>query len=431
MLEICWKRFTFELSILNILKMIMTINFYLDSKLLDNNEKSIICFIRGIEKGKTTYINTKIKINPELWNNQKQNVRRNHPNSMQFNSYLDKMKNEIQLIYIDYIGVNKNMDLKLFKLHLFELLFNAPEPAKELSFYDVFEIYMNIKKNELAKSSYEKYYRTKKHLQEYEKYSKTKVNFANMDLLFFDKFFDYCLKRAGHTNNTIYKLIVNLKTFLNWAFERGYHNNLVFKKVRTKEEKIEIVYLTERELIKLLEFDLSGNTKLSNLRDVFCLSCFTGVRFSDITNLKFEDIKNDTWYLRTKKTKDMLEIPLSEYALDILNKYILDGIKLPVISNQKSNEYLKELCKLVEIDEPTSIVKYKGSARIEVVKPKFELVSTHTARRTFVTLSLEKGMRPETVMEITGHKDYKTMKKYIKITSKVKHNEMNSVWKKV
>jgi len=60
----------------------------------------------------------------------------------------------------------------------------------------------------------------------------------------------------------------------------------------------------------------------------------------------------------------------------------------------------------------------------------YELISTHTARRTFVTLSLEKGMRPEVVMEITGHKDYKTMKKHIKITSKVKHNEIKNVWKK-
>ena len=73
-------------------------------------------------------------------------------------------------------------------------------------------------------------------------------------------------------------------------------------------------------------------------------------------------------------------------------------------------------------------MKYSGTKRIEIEKSKYDFISTHTARRTFVTLSLEKGMRPETVMEITGHKDYKTMKKYLKITSKVKTDEMNKVW---
>lgn len=408
----------------------MTINFYLDSKLLDNDEKSVICFIRGIEKGKTTYVNTKIKINPDLWNNQKQNIRRNHVNSTPLNSYLEKMRKEIQIIYLEYISKNKKIELKSFKPFLLDALFSVPETEKQLSIYDVFEIYMSIKKNELTKSSYEKYFRMRKHFKAFEIYTNTKVSFEKMDLNFFDKFLDYGLNCAGHTNNTIYKLIKQLKSFLYWAFERGYHNNLEFKKVKTKEEKTEIIYLTENELIKLLNFDLSDKLRLNNVRDVFCLSCFTGARFSDISKLKFEDIKDDTWYLRTQKTKDILEIPLSDYTLDILNKYIGIGSKLPVITNQRSNQYLKELCKLAGIDELIKIVKYKGSNRIEVVKPKYELVSTHTARRTFVTLSLEKGMRPETVMEITGHKDYKTMKKYIKITSKVKHNEMNNVWKK-
>jgi integrase len=241
----------------------------------------------------------------------------------------------------------------------------------------------------------------------------------------------YGLKTANLTNNTIYKLIKQIKSFLFWALERNYLNNIDFKRVKTKEENTEFIYLTEFELLKILNMDLSENQRLSNVRDVFCLSCFTAARFSDISNLKLSDIKNGTWLLRTQKTKDILEIPLNDYAINILDKYIQSEKSLPVISNQKSNEYLKELCKLAEIDEPTRIVKYKGAERIEIVKPKYELVSTHTARRTFITLSLEKGMKPEIVMEITGHKEYKTMKKYIIITSRVKHNEMMNVWKKV
>lgn len=77
------------------------------------------------------------------------------------------------------------------------------------------------------------------------------------------------------------------------------------------------------------------------------------------------------------------------------------------MSNQKTNFYLKELGKLLEIDTETTRTRYQGHLAIEEIKPKYAFMSTHTARRTFVTLSLEKGMRPETVMEITGHKDYR------------------------
>lgn len=82
----------------------------------------------------------------------------------------------------------------------------------------------------------------------------------------------------------------------------------------------------------------------------------------------------------------------------------------------------------MKIKTPIANIKYRGSERIENALPKHDIITTHTARRTFVPLSLEKGMRPETVMAITGHKDYKTFKKYIKITSKVKNVEMNQIW---
>ena len=85
---------------------------------------------------------------------------------------------------------------------------------------------------------------------------------------------------------------------------------------------------------------------------------------------------------------------------------------------------------MAEINESVIVTKYRGLEKVEFLEPKYNFISSHTARRTFVTLSLEKGMRPETVMSITGHKDYKTFKKYIKLTDKVKMNEMNQIWSK-
>ncbi|MBM2813809.1 MAG: integrase family protein [Ignavibacteria bacterium] len=181
--------------------------------------------------------------------------------------------------------------------------------------------------------------------------------------------------------------------------------------------------------MRLYNLDLSANKALERVRDVFCFGCFTGQRFSDISKLKRDDIRDGQWYLRTAKTKDPLEIPLNAFSEAIINKYLSNDEPLPVISNQKTNEHLKNLCQIARINDKRKITKYRGAEKIEEIFFKYELISTHTARRTFVTLSLEKGMRPETVMAITGHKDYKTFDKYVKISSKVKKVEMNRTWR--
>jgi len=132
--------------------------------------------------------------------------------------------------------------------------------------------------------------------------------------------------------------------------------------------------------------------------------------------------------VNTYKTRAVVKTPLRTEARAIINRHMGKPNFLPTITNQKSNAYLKELGKLAGIDEPTRNIQYRGSQRIETVKPKYEYLSTHTGRRTFVTLSLEAGARPEIVMEITGHKSYKTFKKYIKITERVVEKEMQRIW---
>jgi len=102
----------------------------------------------------------------------------------------------------------------------------------------------------------------------------------------------------------------------------------------------------------------------------------------------------------------------------------------PLISEQKYNEYIKELCRHAKIDEPVKVVKQIGNKRIEEIKPKYELITSHTARRTFITLTLKKGILPETVMQISGHKDRKSFQKYVLISQKQAVNEVRDIWDK-
>ncbi len=107
-----------------------------------------------------------------------------------------------------------------------------------------------------------------------------------------------------------------------------------------------------------------------------------------------------------------MAIPLTSDALSILAKYSDNPQPLPVISNQKMNAYLKELCKLAKLKEPVKIIQKKGNETIETIHPKYEVIGTHTARRTFITLSLQRGMSAQDIRDITGHKTYAMMEKY-------------------
>ena len=222
-----------------------------------------------------------------------------------------------------------------------------------------------------------------------------------------------------------------LKTFLNYATEKEINHNLAYKKFKVTTEQVDIVYLTEKELLKLNSLKLKS-ARLKNVRDIFCLACFIGLRFSDLHKIKSENIKDGMLNIKTEKTKDILSIPLNDYAMEIIDRHRIDDkVQLPVIiTNQKMNEYLKELGELAKINEIIEQHRYSGNIKKTTTTEKYDLITTHTARRTFVTLALEKGFRPEVVMEMTGHKNYATFKRYIKITNQVKKEEMNRLWGK-
>ncbi|MFA8342675.1 MAG: tyrosine-type recombinase/integrase [Rhodothermaceae bacterium] len=245
--------------------------------------------------------------------------------------------------------------------------------------------------------------------------------------LFLDKFYPYLIEKKNVIDNTANKIISYLKVFLNWAVERKLTKNTDFQNFKIKFHKNKIIYLLENELMALYNLKLN-NEKLERVRDVFCFQCFTGQRYSDVEKISQIDIKNSVWKFRVTKTGEFLEVPLNKYALSILAKYQDWQTPLPVLSNQRMNEYLKELCELAKIDTQIRTTKIKANKTIEEIQPKYQLIGTHTARRTFITLSLKKGMKPDYIMKIVGHSDYRMMKKYLEIEDSEVRNEMDKAW---
>lgn len=211
---------------------------------------------------------------------------------------------------------------------------------------------------------------------------------------------------------------------MNWAANKKLHRNFDFKNFEKTSSETDEVALSMTELEELFQFDFK-NKRLEQVRDVFVFGCTTGMRYSDYSRIGKENIRNGQIVINTVKQKSNLGIPLNKYSTTILEKY---DYALPLISAQKFREYIKEACKKAGFNESIIKTSFIGNERIEETIPKYRMISTHTARRTFITLSLEKGMRPDIVMSITGHKSYSSFKKYIKLSKKIREDEMSKAW---
>ena len=220
------------------------------------------------------------------------------------------------------------------------------------------------------------------------------------------------------------------KRFLKWCIKKGYVTNISLENFKPKLKNIQkkIIFLTKSELDKLRFYQIPSQKKkyLERVRDIFLFQCFTGLRYSDVVNLKRTDIKDKYIEITTVKTIDNLIIELNVHSEEIINKYRnnLDEKVFPTITNQKANEYLKELAKMVGIDEPVRVSYYRGNERIDEIYPKYALLGTHAGRRTLICNALSLGIPPQVVMKWTGHSDYKAMKPYIDIADEIKISAM-------
>ena len=236
---------------------------------------------------------------------------------------------------------------------------------------------------------------------------------------------------TGLKNSTIRKKLDFLNWFMNWATEHGYNTNMAYKTfhptLKTTQKKV--IYLTQSELENINNLVIPPEySHLEAVRDVFLFCCFSGLRHSDVYNLRRNDLKVDHLEITTVKTADSLLIEYNNVIRSILAKYkeykFAGNKALPVIKNQSMNRDLKDLCRLAGIDEPIRITTYKGNQRKDEIKEKWQLIGTHTGRRTFIVNCLSLGIPPNVVMKWTGHSDYKSMKIYIDIVDSIKAREM-------
>lgn len=376
---------------------------------------------------------TGLTVEPRHWNEQTQRARKTLAGFSEFNSALKHIGETVETLVNECIGSGLPVTNDSIRTK-FQAAIGRQEQVKEKAVPVLAALvqYMESHQQKLSFNYLKTVGTLQTHLSRYEQAKGKRLTFDTIDLGFFEAFTSYLLS-IGHANNTLAINVSRLKRFLQWASDAGlykldYHRH---KNFRAKEDKGDTIALTEPELLALSSLELPAGTA-SDVRDLFCLAAYTGLRFSDVSTLKQEHVQQDAagdWWLRKwiEKTKSYHELPLSAPALTILHRH---QFKLNAISLQKTNDYLKELGKLAGIDEPTLKTIYRGVVKDERTEPKYKLLSFHCARRTFATLSLEKGIRAEVVMELTGHSTLKSFMKYVKISPNIKKGEMHKAWQK-
>lgn len=291
------------------------------------------------------------------------------------------------------------------------------------------DTYIERNKASRAKRSLGVYSQLKNHLEDFQTWSTTKVTFDRIGLSFFEEFQNYLIEHKASLNNiTIAKQLSTLKTLLGYARKHGIEMNQSFRDFTIKRQKLEVITLSEGEYRALKQADLKGVSRHEKARDIFIFLCATSMRYSDYDQFKRDHIKGQTIQLTMKKGSKQWEIPLNPDSISILEKYKDLAEPLPKISNAKLSKYIKEVCEVAKINEPIEIVRYKGAEPIREVFPKHRLVSAHTGRKTFCTLSLERGASVETVMKWSGHESYASFKRYVNLSRTHSISEMERVW---
>ncbi|NVN96952.1 site-specific integrase [Candidatus Nomurabacteria bacterium] len=345
-----------------------------------------------------------------------------------YNNRLKLVRNFIGEIENEALAGGKIVTPDLIREQLNYKLKSKPMvvPAGKITLLKYFDIYIEDAKvrtnqktgRKLSKAMPVKYNNVKNLFTDFCTHEGRRYDFEDINENFYKRFVAYMLNEKKYSVNTYGRALKFLKTLISKATKDGINNNLYYQNIVGVQEASESIYLNTAELSKIYKLDLSKSPHLDRVRDLFIIGCNTGLRFSDYTTIKPDDIQGDCLRIVTKKTNSKVIIPLMPDARAILQKY---NFQLPkAISNQKFNKYLKDIAEEAGLKDIIITHMTKGGEAVETKQLKYELVTSHVARRSFATNYYKMGVDSLQIMAITGHKTEKEFMKYIKVTGEEK-----------
>ena len=288
---------------------------------------------------------------------------------------------------------------------------------------------LSPKRQKLKPSSISSYKTTQSLLVKFQNHTKTVIQLKDFSQSVIDKFSDFMILDEEFAMNTHAKSMMDLLQIIKYAVK---HKKIPAAKMvefefDTRREETDSIYLTEDEILQLLDINEFDEPEHEQVRDVFVLGCFTGMRFSDYSKIDTSAIRNNRLEFVQKKTGAKATIPIHPVVNAILKKY--DNMLPKVPPNNEFNRIIKIVGeKLTCLHVPfTKQVTYKRELT-EFVAMKYSFLQTHTARRAFCSNEYLKGTDPMIIMSISGHKSHKSFMRYIKVSGEQFADKLEKIW---
>ncbi len=382
------------------------INF-IPRKSKKRDDGKVPLYMRITVNGERAELSASRTIDPKNWDTKKDRLKGRTSTAKEVNTHLNILENKARNAHTALIQKEEEITAKKIRLHM-----RGEDNKKETKpVLEVFELHNSRMKsligNKYAESTYKKHKTCKLHMENFlDKEFTRKYPINKVDLNFLEEFADYLMtKKDSCSNNSARKYLTNFKKVIDLARKRKWLNDNPYEDFDMKYEKKDPVFLADDELKKLKKGEMP-NESLERVKDVFLFSCYTGLSFSDAKKMKQSDIREDSdgeRYLQLPRTKTeknavILLLPKAE---EIIEKYKDDpatenGSLLPMISNQKTNAYLKVVADICDIDKNLTF---------------------HVGRHTFATtVALANGVPVETVKHILGHSDIRSTLHYARVT---------------
>jgi integrase len=389
-----------------------------------NKEGATLIYLKAYFKkeGKKFVYSTGETIHPKDWDfeNRQPNNLNGRTSKADSHRTIKRQLDRYSSLFVSITELYKNTDREITIEEVrkeFDKEFKRVSLGKN-KFYEAYDEFMAFKQKnkEWSPATIKRYDNIKTHLEEFEKAKKYKLTFDTITQKFYTEFTDYCMTDKGHINNTFSRNVGLLKTFLFWALKNGHTYKADFINFKKKPKVItNQIALTKDDLETLLSIEMKTK-KLERVKDVFIFSCVTGLRFGELKFVSENTITGKTLILKEEKSsgKKVREIPLTAIAMHVLEKY---NYALPLIANQKHNDYIKDVFEEAGYKHNVIKASTKGKEVIREEIPFYKRISSHTARRTFITLMKKNGKSDKLIAEISGHRDMKTLNQYYQVTN--------------
>jgi site-specific recombinase XerD len=421
------------------------------------NGTSVIYLQYCQNSDRKTLLNTEIAIPPKFWNRKLNRVMDDLPpeygTAKSINLEIhrlyrmaeDIIKFAIRLNNLDPVHFVKQTFSPDFDINLLgigkpriEVKIESKKTEKiNLDFFFQFDQYLKSKESAVSHGTMDVLRNLKSILEKFQDHRNRKIRFDQIDLSFYEEYVHYLTydhiqfrkieSIRGLKVNSIGKNIKQLVIFLKNRQAKKIIPVLDLSGFKIHEEDSDAIYLTSVEITAVSKLDLNNHPHLKMHRDLFVLGCLTGLRFSDFSKLRAEDLRDNMLYKKQGKTKHWVVIPLRSEASEIFERLFSQNV--PKTSNPEFNNHIKEIGRLADLCQSIKHSCMRGNMEVFETKPKYGWITSHTCRRSFCTNEFLAGTPVELIMKISGHKSLKDFYRYIKIAPEQAGQQIREIWR--